>query len=109
MSSSKIAWRSSGRDVGLVEAGAGVELDLAVLRAIVSRSNRMTRPSLMPAPPDAPFVHQGGRVGLGLLGRDVVAPEGLGVDDDLGLRLGLDGVDDLFGLGAPSPGWKTPA
>ena len=48
--------------------------------------------------PDAPLVHQGLRVRLRLLGRDVVAPERLCVDDDLGLGLGLDGIDDQLGL-----------
>ena len=35
-------------------------------------------------------------MGFGFLGGDAVAPEGLRVDDDLGLRLRLDGVDDLL-------------
>ena len=58
----------------------------------------MTSPSSMPGPPDAPLVHQRCGVGLGLVGRDVVAAERLRVDDDLGLGLRLDGVDDRLGL-----------
>ena len=48
--------------------------------------------------PDTPLVHQGCGVAFGLLGRDVVAAEGLGVDHDLGLGLRLDRVDDRLGL-----------
>ena len=63
----------------------------------------MTSPSFEPDPADAPLVHERLGVGLGLLGRDVVAAETLRVDHDLGLRLGLDRVDDELGLLARRP------
>ena len=84
-------------EVPLGEAGACVELDLAVLEARVE-VEQDDQAVVDAGSPDAPLVHQGGGVGLGFLGRDVVAPEGLGVDDDLGLGLRLDRVDDLLGL-----------
>ena len=87
-------WRS-GRLDG--EAGARIELDLPVLEARVE-VEQDDEAVVDAGPPDAPLVHQRGGVGLGFGGRDVVATEGLGVDDDLGLGLGLDRVDDLLGL-----------
>ena len=64
----------------------------------MSRSSRITSPSLTPARPTPHSSIRAAAWALGLLGRDVVATEGLGVDDDLGLGLGLDRVDDLLGL-----------
>ena len=84
------------RDIGLVEASTRVQVDLAVLQRRVD-VEQDDQPVVDAAAPDIPLVHQGGRVRLGFLGRDVVTPERLGVDDDLGLRLRLDGVDDLLG------------
>ena len=79
------------------ETGASVELDLAMLEARVE-IEQDDQPVVDAGTPDAPLVHQGGGVALGLLGRDVVASEGLGVDHDLGLGLRLDRVDDRLGL-----------
>ncbi len=47
-------------------------------------------------PPDAPLVHEGLGVGVGLLGRDPVVDD-LAVDDDLGAGPRLDRVDRRLG------------
>ncbi len=86
-------------ELGLTQrkTGSPVELDLTVLEAGVEVEQ--DHEAVVDAgPPDTPLVHQGCGVGLGLLGRDVVAAEGLGVDHDLGLGLRLDRVDDRLGL-----------
>ena len=98
MSSSKIAWSASVVEVPVGEAGAGVQLDLAVLEAGIE-VEQDHQAVVDAGTPDAPLVHQRVGVGLGLRCGDVIAPGGLRVDRDLGLRLGLDGVDDPLGLG----------
>ena len=69
MSVSKMPWRSGWLTR---EAGACIELDLPVLEARVE-VEQDDEPVVDAGPPDAPLVHQGGGMGLGLLGRDVVA------------------------------------
>ena len=68
MSFSKIAWRSLVRQERRLEAGAGVQLDLAVLevRLDVEEDDQAVVEALAP---DAPLVDQGARLRLGLLGR----------------------------------------
>jgi hypothetical protein len=70
-------------DLAVLERGIEVEQDH---EAVVD-----------PGAADAPLVHERLGVGVGVVGRDVVATEGLRVDHDLGLGLRLDGVDDLLG------------
>ena len=86
-------------ELGLAQrkTGAPVELDLAVLEARVE-VEQDHKAVVDAGTPDTPLVHQGCGVAFGLLGRDVVAAEGLGVDHDLGLGLRLDRVDDRLGL-----------
>ena len=84
-------------EVPVGEAGAAVELDLAVLEARIE-VEQDHQAVVDAGTPDAPLVHQRCSVASASVGRDVVAPEGLRVDHDLGLRLRLDGVDDRLGL-----------
>ncbi len=85
------------REIRRREPGAGVELDLAVALGGVE-IEQDDQPVVEADPPHAPLVHQRLRVRFGLVGREVVAIEPLRVDDDLGLRLRLDGIDDRLGL-----------
>ena len=84
------------------EPGPRVELDLTVLEGGVE-VEQDDQAVVDAGPPDAPLVHQRGGVRLGLVGRDVVAAERLRVDDDLGLGLRLDGIDDRLGLTLGGP------
>ena len=79
------------RQEGGLEARAGVELDLAVLE-IRLHVEEDDQPVVEALATDAPLVHQGPRLRLGLLGRRKAATV-LGVDDDLGARPRLDPVD----------------
>ncbi len=79
-----------------LEPGARVELDLAVLATGV-HVEEDHQPVVEALPADAPLVHQGPRVGLGLVRRPAVL-DVLGVDDHLGPGPRLDPIDELLGL-----------
>ncbi len=83
------------RQVRHPEAGAGIELDLAVAPALVE-VEQDDHPVVEALAPDAPLVDQGNRVLLGQLGRVALGLD-LGVDDDLGTRPRLDVAADLLG------------
>ena len=85
------------REEGGLEARPRVELDLAVLKARV-HVEEDDQAVVEAGPPDAPLVHQGACLRLGLLGRRVFAAV-LGVDDHLGAGPRFDGVDRRLGLG----------
>ena len=95
------------REVCRVEAGAGVELHLAVLAGAVEVVED-DEAVIDAAPTHAPLVHERLGVRLGLVRGDLVAAGVLRVEDDLGLGLGLDRVDDplgrLLGLGPDDAG-----
>ncbi len=84
------------REVRRLEPGTRVQLDLAVLEARV-HVEEDHQPVVEPGPADAPLVHQRARLGLGLLGRRILAAV-LGVDHDLGAGPRLDRVDRRLGL-----------
>ncbi len=85
------------RQERLLETGTGIQLDLAVLeiRLHVEEDHQAVVEALAS---DAPLVHQGTRLGVGLVGRRVFAAV-LGVDDDLRAGPRLDRVDRLFRRG----------
>ena len=78
-------------------AGPGIQLDLAVARIALVEVEQDHEPVVDPRAADAPLVHEGDRVRLGLLGRDPRRDE-LGVDDDLRAGPALDPVDRLLEL-----------
>ena len=79
-----------------LEAGRGVELDLAVFERRVDLEE--DREAVVePASTDAPLVDERPGVCLGLLGRDAVVDE-LRVDHDLGRRPCLDRIDGRLGV-----------
>ena len=87
--------KSCGIPVG--EPCARVERDLAMRQARVE-VEQDDQAVVDPGSPDAPLVHERRSLGLGSSGVMSSRPSAWCVDDDLDLRLRLDGVDDLLRL-----------
>ncbi len=95
MSFWKIALALLVRQVGDAIARTGVQLDLAVALARVE-IEQDHQAVIEARPADAPLVHQGPGIRLGLVARHAVVDD-LAVDDDLGAGSSLDALDRGLG------------